>query len=51
MTEIMNSVANAILSWALTIWNFCLSSWILAFPIALALLSRLTDNLKRFLGK
>ena len=51
MTDIMNAMANAIMSWILALWNFCMTSWILAFPIALAVLSKIVDNLKRFLGK
>lgn len=51
MTDIMNVIANFMLSTAITLWNFCTSTWLLAFPIALAMLSRFYDLAKRFLGK
>lgn len=51
MNEIMTSVGNAILNWAIQIWNACMNSWLLAVPIALAIMARIFELLKRFLGK
>lgn len=53
MSDVMTTIGNAFLNWAIQIWNACMnpSYWILAVPIALAIMARVFDLLKRFLGK
>lgn len=51
MSDVMTTLANHFLSWIVNLWNFCMSSWLLAFPITLGIMARLYDLAKRFLGK
>lgn len=51
MTDILNPFINWLFNAVIQLWNFCTSTWILAFPIALTILARLYDLTKKFLGK